>query len=257
MKILGIQVDNYSKTETLQKVGEFLDFDKQNKIFTPNPEMLVDAQKDEYFKKVLNSGDLNVCDGFGLWLAMSFPRRRESSVGQRYTGIDLMIDICKLAEVKNKSVYLLGSGSDEVLEKTKINLLKKFPNLQIVGSHPGNNLTIQQFNNEIMIAYNKDQNDELLSQINLVEPSILFVAFGHNKQEKWIYENLEKMPSVKIAMGVGGSFDYISGNIKRAPRLIRKFGLEWMYRLIKQPNRIGRIFKATFVFLWLYLIKYD
>ena len=81
------------------------------------------------------------------------------------------------------------------------------------------------------------------------EPDILFVAFGMGKQEKWIYENLAKMPSVRIAMGVGGAFDYISGNVSRAPRLLRKFGLEWVYRLFKEPRRIGRIFNATIKFI--------
>ncbi|KKQ41184.1 MAG: Glycosyl transferase, WecB/TagA/CpsF family [Candidatus Magasanikbacteria bacterium GW2011_GWA2_37_8] len=244
MKILGIRVDNYSKLETLQKVDEFFGSSKQNKIFTPNPEMLVDAQKDEYFKKVLNSGELNVCDGFGLALVGKL---------HRYAGVDLLLDICKLAEAKNKSVFLLGSGSDEVLEKTKENLLKQFPKLQTVGWDKGGKLQIVDFRLQV----DNNENEKIVSDINSLTPDILFVAFGHSKQEKWIHENLAKMPSVKIAMGVGGSFDYISGKIKRAPRLMRKFGLEWIYRLIKEPKRIGRIFKATFVFLWLYLTKYD
>ena len=83
--------------------------------------------------------------------------------------------------------------------------------------------------------------------------AVLFVAFGMGKQEKWIYENIEKLPSVKIAMGVGGAFDYISGSVPRAPLLLRTLGLEWAYRLWKQPSRIGRIWNATAVFMWLFL----
>ena len=142
MEILGVRIDNISKLEVLNKIKEFLNepnFAKatsgKHKIFTPNPEMLVDAQKDEYFKKVLNSGDLNVCDGFGLALV---------SGAKRYPGTDLMQDICILASEQGKSVYLLGSGSDEVVKKTAEELKKIYPNLKIAGIHPGNNITMEQ-----------------------------------------------------------------------------------------------------------------
>jgi N-acetylglucosaminyldiphosphoundecaprenol N-acetyl-beta-D-mannosaminyltransferase len=85
-------------------------------------------------------------------------------------------------------------------------------------------------------------------------PDVLFVAFGMGKQEKWINENLRKLPSVKIVMGVGGAFDYISGVISRAPLFLRRIGLEWLYRLARQPSRIKRIFNATVVFAY-FLIK--
>jgi len=242
MIVLGVKIDNYSKTEVLEKVTEFLYSNKQYKIFTPNPEMLVDAQKDEYFKTVLNDGDLNVCDGFGLQLA---------SGAKRYPGIDLMQDICALAEKNNKSVYLLGSGSENVIKKTADQLKNKYPNLKIVGTHPGNNITTEQFNNEtIKLKYDEQDNNDLIAEISLSSPDILFVAFGHGKQEKWITENLKDLPSVRIAMGVGGAFDYISGNVKRAPLFLRQIGLEWLYRLIKQPQRIIRIYKATIVFIY-------
>ena len=79
----------------------------------------------------------------------------------------------------------------------------------------------------------------------------MFVAFGHGKQEKWIAQNLRDLPSVKIAMGVGGAFDFISGHVKRAPKFMRRIGLEWVWRLILQPCRVGRILKATIVFLFM------
>ena len=103
------------------------------------------------------------------------------------------------------------------------------------------------------LEYDPDANEQIINNINNSGADILFVAFGHNKQEKWIYENLAKMPSVKIAMGVGGAFDYISGKIKRAPCWMRKIGLEWMYRLMRQPQRIIRIFNATLKFIWLFI----
>ncbi len=243
MEILDIRIDNLIKQQTLQKVGEFLNSNKQHTIFTPNPEMLVDAQKDEYFKQVLNSGDLNVCDGFGL----SFV-----SGAKRYPGVDLMQDICALAEKEGKSVYLLGSGLNEVVEKTVAELKIKYPELKIVGFNKGSKIEKLK---DCKIKYDEEQNDELIFQIMMCAPDILFVAFGHGKQEKWIYENLSHLTSVKIAMGVGGAFDYISGKTKRAPLFLRQIGLEWLYRLIKQPSRLSRIFKATVTFVYYIFFK--
>ncbi|MFH1947133.1 MAG: WecB/TagA/CpsF family glycosyltransferase [Candidatus Magasanikbacteria bacterium] len=242
VKILDVRIDNVNKKQVLETVADFLQSDKQNKIFTPNPEMLVDARKDQYFKEILNSGDLNICDGKGLEIA---------SRGQlkRIPGVDLMLDICELAEKENKSIYLLGSGSDEVVKKTAEVLQEKFPLLKIVGHSMGPSITTEQHNNRTTLVYNKDKNEDLMYDIITSAPDILFVAFGHGKQEKWIEENLIDLPSVKVAMGVGGSFDFISGKTKRAPVWMRKIGLEWLYRLVREPKRVGRIFKATFVFL--------
>jgi N-acetylglucosaminyldiphosphoundecaprenol N-acetyl-beta-D-mannosaminyltransferase len=165
-----------------------------------------------------------------------------------------MLEICKIAEADNKSVYLLGSGSDEVVKRTEENLKQKFPNLKVVGwgSGPGikeSNVSVQPFNNSTGLIMDAGENVKILEDINQAKPDILFVAFGMGKQEKWIVENLKKIPGVKIAMGVGGAFDYISGSVKRAPLLLRKIGLEWLYRLVKQPRRVVRIWNATVKFL--------
>jgi len=245
MQILGVRIDEFTRQQTLQRVSEFLNSTKSHTIFTPNPEMLVDAQKDEYFKRVLNESDLNVCDGFGLSLVSGV---------ERYPGVDLMQDICALAEKEGKSIYLLGSGSDEIVKKTATKLNKKYSNLKIVGHNKGPKIELRVTSYELLVT-NEEKNDEILHDIIMTAPDILFVAFGHGKQEKWINENLPHLPSVRVAMGVGGAFDFISGHIKRAPRLIRKIGLEWLYRLIQEPRRIGRIFKATVLFIYCDIFK--
>ena len=237
MKILEVKIDELTKEQALEKAREFLISNQSHKIFTPNPEMIVDAQNDSEFKEVLNSGDMNLCDGFGLWLATG--RRVE-----RISGVDFMLDLCALAERKGKSIYLLGSSCEEVVKKTAEVLQIKFPLLKIVGYNKGHDITKHG-------TWNMEQNEDVLYNIITTAPDILFVAFGHGKQEKWIHSNLRDLPSVKIAMGVGGAFDFISGKIKRAPKFIRKIGLEWMWRLLREPKRIKRIFKATFVFLYL------
>ncbi len=238
MHVLDIRIDEMNKRQAINQVGDFLRLPDQYKIFTPNPEMIVKAQRDEYFKKILNNGDLNLCDGFGVKLAALISGR--SLV--RVTGVDFMIDVCGLAAEQGKGVYLLGSGDDRVVSKACEELSKKFPTLKISGYNKGP---------EITEGLAKQLDEGILEEICNSGAQILFVAFGMGKQEKWIYENLSKLPNIKVAMGVGGSFDFISGKIKRAPLFLRKLGLEWLYRLIQEPRRIGRIFNATVRFGYL------
>lgn len=244
MNILGVRIDELGKVEAISKLSEFLQSSKHHFIFTPNPEMIVDAQRDNYFKEVLNRGDLNLCDGFGL--KIFFPKLK------RIPGTDFLLDICQIAAEQGKTVYLLGSGNTEVLQKTVQFLKNKFPPLKISGTDPGYIITVGP---DGKLEYNESERDESLHKIIMAAPDIVFVAFGHNKQEKWIAENAPNLPSIKIAMGVGGAFDYFSGAIKRAPRLMQKIGLEWLWRLVRQPTRLKRIIKATLVFPLLLLFK--
>ena len=237
MQFLGIKVDEITKEQALQKALEFLNSSGQHKIFTPNPEMVVKAQKDEYFKQVLNTGDLNLCDGVGIQIFTKI---------KRIPGVDFMAALCQLASEQGRGVYLLGSGSDEVVGGAFQELEKKYPNLMISGYNKG-----PEINENPACKFD----GPIFEQINQSGAQILFVAFGMGKQEKWIYENLSKIPNVKIAMGIGGSFDFISGKIKRAPLFMRQLGLEWLYRLIQQPSRIKRIFNATIRFTWLALFQ--
>ncbi len=256
MNLLGLRIDDITLEGARQKVRDFLLASGQFKIFTPNPEMIVKAQKDTYFKEVLNRGDLNICDGFGVWLAAKCREWASddccsgAKIAQRIPGVDFMLEICKIAEESGKSIYLLGSNSDDVARKTAENLQKRFTNLKIVGCDGGPQI-FERKAKEFEQSNIKDEGSEAITKINQTAPDILFVAFGMGKQEKWISENLSKMPSVKIAMGVGGAFDYISGHVKRAPCWMRKIGLEWVYRLIRQPRRIWRILNATLVFCYL------
>lgn len=248
IEILGVRIDTLKKEEMLSKISLFLADSKQHTIFTPNPEMLVDATKDNYFKKVLNSSNLNVCDGKGIQLV-------SKEKIERIPGVDLMLEICQIAEKENKSVYFLGSNNTNVLENLVRNIKILSPNLRISGYNPGPKVTMKQFNNLTMVAVDETENDNILNEIIMKSPDILFVAFGHNKQEKWIYENLKQLPSVKIAMGVGGAFDYIAGKTRRAPKWLRQIGFEWLWRLSQQPSRFGRIFKATVTFVYLIIFK--
>ena len=225
IELFGIRFDNLGMEEALEKIRGF--------VVLPYSEIIVRAQKDEEFKKILNSADFCLCESRGLYLVARFIGKRLKGV---INGIELIYRICEKSQNPNskfQTILLLG-GTENVVEKTKGNLIKKFPNIKIVGAENG-----------------YQDLEKVIKKINGVKPDILLVAFGSPKQEKWIYENLSKMPSVKLAMGVGGAFDFISGHVRRAPKLIQKIGLEWLWRLVIQPRRIKRVYNGVFKLAWL------
>ncbi|MBT3419446.1 MAG: WecB/TagA/CpsF family glycosyltransferase [Candidatus Magasanikbacteria bacterium] len=242
--VLGVRIDTVSLLEAKENVRTFLLSTSSHTIFTPNPEMLVKAHKDKIFQDILNGSSLNICDGKGI----SFVSKKRV---QRITGVDFMHDVLSLSESMGKSVYLLGSGSDRTLKALKVTLLGKYPRLSIVGMHPGPNV-VEEPNGSIRVD---EMNTKVIQDIQEVKPDVLFVAFGQGKQEKWIHGYIHKMPFIRVCVGVGGAFDMISGTIRRAPRVMRFLGFEWIWRLILEPSRIKRIYNATIVFLFLFYIK--
>lgn len=232
-EILGVKIDKINLEEVLEKIKKFVQSNQQYYIVTPNPEFLMAAQKDEEFKNILNKADLSLPDGVGLKLASWYLK---NPIDQRITGTDLVWGIAKLAAQENYSLYLLGARPG-IAEKVTLRLKKKNPGLKIAGFESG------------CLSKDERMSDErIIQQINGSQPDILLVSFGAPKQEKWIYHNLPRLSSVKLAMGVGGAFDFISGKVKRAPKLIRNLGLEWLFRLLIQPWRIQRILTATLRF---------
>jgi len=263
--ILGVKVNKITSEEVIQRVGEWLEKKEKHYIVTPNPEFVMYARQDQEFKNILNKADLAIPDGIGLlWAAkflslnvshlglikylqalwqfvytklslVFFPRYCQTVFPERVTGTDLVWKLAKLAEQKSCSIYLLG-GRGNTAQLTAQKLKQKFPHLKIAGAFAG--------------SPDKEADKNLCAIINHVKPDILLVAYGHPKQEKWIKRNLDKLPSVKVVMGVGGAFDFITGKVKRAPQFLRKLGLEWLWRFFIQPWRVKRIFIATLKFSW-------
>ena len=219
--ILGVGITDAVKQEILEYIIRGLEKDsKKYFIVTPNPEILTLANNDSSYKNILNKAKIALADGVGVIMAGKILGR---SFKERTTGVDLLENLCKQVAEKPITVGFLG-GKGGVAEKTVECLQKKYPGLKVT-------------------FIGREWSDKLLKLPKLlrlpIKVDILFVAFGAPKQEKWIYENLEKLP-VRVAIGVGGAFDYISGNIPRAPVFIRKIGFEWLFRLIAQPWRIKR-----------------
>lgn len=248
INILGVNLDCLNKRELKEKIKELLSNGRQNQATTPNPEFLLNAHKDEEYFFILNNSNLAVPDGIGLKFAAWAMGKNLT----RIAGADLTYDICAIAQEENKSIFLLG-GDENIAEKTSKILQQKFQKLKIAGKNQGLKA------GEWELKFGKwlkggDINDKLLETIRAVNPDILFVAFGgQTKQEKWIYHNLKFLPSVKLAIGVGGTFDFISGRIKRAPKLMRLLGLEWLWRLILEPFRLKRIINAVIIFPWKFI----
>lgn len=238
LQLFGIDITNTIKSQIL----EYLLKNLKNKadpyyIVTPNPEIIVYATKHPHFKKIINNARIALPDGVGVILAGLILGKRFK---QRITGVDFMELLCAavaqhnlISHEKPIAIGFLG-GRKGVAEMTAKCLVRKYPELKVVfaGEDP----------------------DKLLKSLRLPRSpmiDILFVAFGFPKQEEWMAAMLGKIP-VRVMMGVGGAFDYISGNVKRAPFIIRLFGFEWLYRLIRQPWRIRRQFSLIqFVFLLL------
>jgi len=215
--ILGIRFNNAPENLILEYiVNSVKNSSEKYYIVTPNPELMVIAQRDTRYKKVLNGARLALPDGVGVMLASKLLKK---GINQRITGVDLVNKLCKTVAEKPITVGFLGGGPD-IADKTAECLTKKHPGLKVVFAKSGNP-------------------DE--STINLIKKKIdiLFVAFGSPKQELWISDNLNKLP-VKVFIGVGGAFDFISGKVKRAPAWMQDLGLEWLFRLILQPWRWRR-----------------
>ena len=234
VEIIGVGIDNVSYQEAAEKINEFLHSRHQHYVVTPNPEFLVAAQADSTFRQILNYADLAIADGVGLVHAARWLGRRL----QRTTGVDLFWNLCELAQREVMPIFLLGGGED-VAAATATVLTKYFPKLIVSGTESGGAVSAEG---------NSTDDGALIATINQAKPVLLFVAFGHPKQEKWIFRHLDQLPSVKVAMGVGGSFNFISGHVTRAPEVLRSLGLEWLYRLLKEPWRWQRIWTAVVIF---------
>lgn len=257
IELLGVQINNQSKDEILKSLEQRLENKQKTFLVTPYSEFIYRTFLDYDFKQLLNSADFALPDGIAIqWLAYflnipySFknfylkifqtyfqisysiaaiilaPKKLKQIVPERISGVDFFWDLVSLAAKKNLSIFLLGSyGKTPDLVARKIQ--EKYPKVKIAG-----------FSNK------GPGNQELVKEINESKADILFVAYGPVKQENWIKANLPNL-DVSLSIGLGGTFDYISGKVLRAPHFLRSMGLEWLFRLILQPRRFKRIWNGT------------
>ncbi|KGX93911.1 acetylmannosaminyltransferase [Pontibacillus halophilus JSM 076056 = DSM 19796] len=225
---LGVDVSSYSYDELVRNLSNDIKTNQQSFIVAINPEKILKAQEDPNLMNLLNEATYQIPDGVGAVLAS---RLKGGKIKERVTGIDMFLALCEQAEIEGNSIFLYGAKPG-VADMASENLVKRFPSLKISG---------------VLDGYEKDQ-DRIVRTINEAKPDILFVALGSPAQEYWIVENMKNL-DVNVFQGVGGSFDVISGRVKRAPKLFRKLGLEWFYRLIREPWRIKRQMKLPLFLL--------
>lgn len=204
--------------------------EKRMFIVTANPETFMISEKDDEMKKILLDKNVTlVPDGIGIVKAA---KMIDYNIKERITGIDIANKLLEYGNELNKSIYLFGA-KQEVIDSMKEVLEDKYPNLILSGATNG---------------YVKDR-DKVFNEIAKLEPDIVLVALGIPHQEKLIYKHLDKF-SKGIFVGVGGSFDVISGHKKRAPKIFIKLNLEWLYRILKEPKRIKRFYDSNIKFLF-------
>lgn len=232
-KILGFTLNSSSSGEVLKSLASRLESNKKIFVVTPNPEFLVFGRDHSWFAKILNESDFAIPDGIGLvWASRLLSQK--PGIEKRVSGTDLMQELCKEAVHRGWSVYFLG-GPPGVAESAAQKMKQRYPGLKYFVDE-GPNLTLDAGTG--LLGPQKEV-AKVVENINRRSPDLLFVAFGMGKQEKFISDSWAKL-NVRLAMGIGGAFDYISGKVPRAPLFVRKMGFEWLYRLLKQPWRIKR-----------------
>jgi N-acetylglucosaminyldiphosphoundecaprenol N-acetyl-beta-D-mannosaminyltransferase len=226
--IFGVRIDNFSVREIKENILAILKNSPEQKIIaTLNPEIVLKAHRDEKYRHILNSADLNICDGFGLRLA-GFLKGKQLKA--RFTGVEMAYFLLENAKKNNLRVLVIAAeNSLSTPKEIEQSISKKYPGLSVKSEY-----------------YLPSQS--LLENAIIKEAEIVFVNFGAPQQEKFIFENREKFPNAKILVGVGGTFDFLTGKIKRAPKAMRKMGMEWLWRMIQEPKRIRRIWNAVVVF---------
>ncbi|HPT75461.1 MAG TPA: WecB/TagA/CpsF family glycosyltransferase [Defluviitaleaceae bacterium] len=229
INIMDVPIDVVTMDEVVLKLLEFLKSEQSHAVFTPNPEIIMEAQNNKDLMQALKRASLVVPDGIGVVLASKIlegPRLPE-----RVAGYDLVQNLFKSAAQTDYTFYFLG-GQEGVAQKAAERMAEQYKGLKIVGSQHG---------------YFKDEK-EIIKKIQDVKPDVLLVGLGAPKQEIFIDKYKDILPC-KLCIGVGGSFDVMAGKVKRAPVIFQKLGLEWFYRLISQPSRIKRMIRLP-IFMW-------
>ncbi len=227
---MGVPIHSVDETERDALLGGLLRGEKGVHVATVNPEFLVRGAREARFGEILRQKTLNLCDGYGIVLLC-----RWLGLGQmhRHTGVTLAERVCALAAETGQGVWLVGGRG--VAPTAQRWLQERQPNLRVLGAEDG-------------------APDEVSAALRVARPAVVLVAMGAPKQAYYIRRLLREVPSVRLAMGVGGTFDFWAGRVPRAPAWMQDWGVEWLYRLLKQPRLRGRrIWRAVGVYPWLML----
>jgi N-acetylglucosaminyldiphosphoundecaprenol N-acetyl-beta-D-mannosaminyltransferase len=222
VRILGVRLDNVTANEAVERIMTMALSGSAHQVMTVNPEFIMIAQRDEIFRAVLEHAALCIADGMGVIWASRFLKR---PLAERITGVDTVNNIARQSARRDVKIFLLGAAPG-VAEQTARILETRYPGLRIAGWYSG--------------SPRPEEEDEICRRIESVRPHILLVAFGAPKQDIWIQRTRERL-QIPVAIGVGGTFDFIAGIAVRAPLWMQSLGLEWFYRLLREPWRWRRM----------------
>jgi N-acetylglucosaminyldiphosphoundecaprenol N-acetyl-beta-D-mannosaminyltransferase len=231
IELLGVRVDDATYDDVLSQVDDFVASGQPHQIVTLNPEMLVAAHQDPQFHQLLNDSDLNVADGVGLILAA---RWLGSPLRGRVTGSDGIYVLAEHCALRGYRLFLLGAEPG-VAKAAAQRLTSQNPGLEVADTYAG--------------SPNPDDEEDVIARVRAAAPELLLVAYGVPAEEVWIARHRNRL-GVPVMLGVGGAFDFVAGVARRAPPWMRRAGLEWLYRLVRQPWRWRRQL-ALPRFLWL------
>lgn len=241
IKFLNTEVDNLTMNEAVQKIEQLILNKKPSYVVTPNVDHIVKLESDKEFQEVYKEADLILTDGMPLiWIS----KLKKNPIKEKVSGSDLFPEVCKLAAYKGYKVFLLGAA-EGVAAKAAENLKEKYKGLNVVGTYSPS------------YGFEKKEHEiqEIIKMINEVKPDILAVGLGAPKQEKFLY-NYRKQLNVPISLAIGASIDFEAGNIERAPEWMQHSGLEWFYRLCKEPKRMFKRYLVDDIKIFKLVFKY-
>jgi N-acetylglucosaminyldiphosphoundecaprenol N-acetyl-beta-D-mannosaminyltransferase len=239
--IFGVRLHERKTLQDVRRtLGVFLDGGVTRRVFTPNPEILLYARDHPDFRSVLDQADLALPDGAGVALVQLLRTRRRI---RRWPGVDVAEAAVRLAASRGDPVMLVG-GTGDVGRRAAARWRSELPSLSVNVAGSGVRI------GEDGVPISPEEGRTLIESIRSSYARVVLVAFGAPKQERWIDRYSAELPSARIMMGVGGTLDMWAGRFPRAPRVMHRLGLEWLWRLGQQPSRLPRILRATVVFPW-------
>lgn len=220
--IYGIPFSNMTMKETVQWLADVIEKKQETHVITANPIMVMAALENTSYMQMMKQADLIVPDGSGVIWAANVGGQ---PLKERVTGFDLLHELMEIGQKHSYRVYMVGSSPD-VIQAAHERLQQQYPGVEFVGCRDG--------------YFGPNEDAVVVAQIAAANPDILFVARGADTQEPWIAKYRHQLNST-VMMGVGGSFDVISGRTKRAPKWVQNLRMEWFYRLVKEPKRFIRM----------------
>ena len=222
VNIHGVKIHNVTMQEAVETVLGWVSGDSIHAVYTPNAEIIMQAQRNQDLKNILNEAGLLIPAGAGVILGSKI---LNTPLKEKVSGVDLIKNLFKASAGKSISYYILG-GQPGVAEMAAVNILSEYGKVNIKGYAHG--------------YFSPDEEDELIESINKLKPDILLAGFGVPKQEFWIHQNMYRLKT-KVCIGVGGAIDVLAGTVALAPEVMRKAGLEWLFRLVREPKRYKRM----------------